>query len=48
MEYGPGAFGLKRFEMVGGYGLQIFWADGHGTGIYSISYLQQLDGLQNA
>jgi|TARA_B110000037_G_scaffold222789_1_gene299582 DUF971 family protein len=48
VEYGPGAFGLKRFEMVGGYGLQIFWEDGHGTGIYSISYLQQLDGLENA
>ena len=48
VEYGPGAFGLKRFEMVGGYGLQIFWTDGHGTGIYSIAYLQQLDGLQNA
>lgn len=46
VEHGPGAFDLKRFEMVGGYGLQLFWADGHGTGIYSIAYLGQLDGLQ--
>lgn len=46
VEHGPGAFVLKRFEMVGGYGLQLFWADGHGTGIYSIAYLNQLDGLQ--
>lgn len=47
VEHGAGAFGLKRFEMVGGYGLQLFWADGHGTGIYSMAYLRQLDGLQN-
>jgi DUF971 family protein len=31
--------------MVGGYGLQIFWADGHGTGIYSMAYLEKLDAL---
>lgn len=48
VEHGAGAFNLKRFEMVGGYGLQLFWADGHGTGIYSMAYLRQLDGLQNA
>ena len=45
VELGQGAFDLKRFEMVGGYGLQLFWADGHGTGIYSISYLEKLTGL---
>jgi DUF971 family protein len=45
VEHGDGAFGLKRFELVGGYGLQLFWADGHGTGIYSISYLEKLDTL---
>ncbi len=45
-EQGPGAFDLKRFEMVGGYGLQLHWGDGHGTGIYSISYLEKLDGLK--
>ncbi len=46
VEHGPGAFELKRFELVGGYGLQLFWADGHGTGIYSISYMEKLDDLQ--
>lgn len=45
VEHGAGAFDLKRFELVGGYGLQLFWADGHGTGIYSIAYLEKLDGL---
>lgn len=44
--HGLGAFELKRFELVGGYGLQLFWADGHGTGIYSIAYFEQLDALQ--
>lgn len=45
VDYGPGAFELKRFERVGGYGLQLFWADGHGTGIYSIAYLGKLDAI---
>ena len=45
VEHGPGAFELKRFELVGGYGLQLFWADGHSTGIYSMAYLEQLDRL---
>lgn len=46
VEHGAGAFDLKRFEVVGGYGLQLFWADGHGTGIYSTTYLEKLDALQ--
>ncbi len=45
VEHGASAFEMKRFEMVGGYGLQIFWADGHGTGIYSIAYFEKLDAL---
>lgn len=45
VEHGPGAFELNRFELVGGYGLQLFWADGHSTGIYSMAYLEQLDRL---
>lgn len=45
VEYGLGAFELKRFEAVGGYGLQLYWGDQHGTGIYSIAYLEKLDGL---
>lgn len=45
VEHGPGAFGLKRFELVGGYGVQLFWADGHGSGIYSLDYLEKLEAL---
>lgn len=45
VEYGPGAFDLKRFELVGGYGVQLFWADGHGSGIYSLAYLEKLRDL---
>lgn len=45
VEHGSGAYELKRFELVGGYGLQLFWGDGHGTGIYSIAYLEKLNGL---
>ncbi|QTN33217.1 DUF971 domain-containing protein [Akkermansiaceae bacterium] len=45
VEHGAGAFSLKRFELVGGYGLQLFWADGHGTGIYSIAYLDKLAAM---
>ncbi len=45
VEHGPGAFYLKRFELVGGYGIQLFWADGHGSGIFSLEYLLKLDGL---
>lgn len=42
VEYGARAFELGRFEMIGGYALQLFWADGHSTGIYSYTYLQKL------
>lgn len=46
VEHGERAFELQRFERVGGYGIQLFWADGHGTGIYSIAYLQKLCDLK--
>jgi DUF971 family protein len=45
VELGPGAFQLRRYEAVGGYALQLFWADGHSTGIYSFDYLIKLDAL---
>lgn len=45
VEYGPRAFELLKFETVGGYALQLFWADGHSTGIYSYAYLRKLDAL---
>ncbi|MGH9432424.1 MAG: gamma-butyrobetaine hydroxylase-like domain-containing protein [Terriglobia bacterium] len=32
----------ERAELVGRYALQIFWNDGHSTGIYGFSYLREL------
>ena len=31
-----------RAELVGRYALQIFWSDGHSTGIYAFPYLREL------
>lgn len=45
VSYGPRAFELDRFEGVGGYAVQLFWADGHSSGIYSYSYLKKLAEL---
>ena len=39
---------LQRYEFVGGYALQPYWADGHGTGIYSYEYLRGLAGAAGA
>jgi DUF971 family protein len=30
---------------VGGYALQLFWADGHSTGIFTFDYLRRLANL---
>jgi DUF971 family protein len=40
--YGPGSFQLVQCALVGGYGFQPRWADGHGTGIDSWDYLRRL------
>ena len=45
VEYGPNAFELVKFEVVGAYALQLHWADGHAYGIYSFPYLLRLAGL---
>lgn len=45
VEHGPRAFELLRFEQIGGYAIQLFWGDGHSTGIYSYAYLQKLGAL---
>jgi len=37
------SFVLESYELVGGYGFQPRWADGHNTGIYSVGYLRRLD-----
>jgi DUF971 family protein len=33
---------LRQITPVGSYALQLFWQDGHSTGIYSLSYLREL------
>lgn len=45
VEHGPKAFELLKFEQIGGYAIQLFWADGHSSGIYSYSYLLKLADL---
>ncbi len=45
VEHGPNAFDLLKFERVGGYALQLFWGDGHSSGIYTYAYLQKLAEL---
>ena len=40
--YAPASFGLRSFEVVGGYALQPVWNDGHGSGLYTFAYLQKL------
>ncbi|MDD4933094.1 MAG: DUF971 domain-containing protein [Methylacidiphilaceae bacterium] len=43
-DYSPASFVVRSLQPVGGYALQIVWADGHATGIYPYSYLLSLAG----
>src|SRR5215211_6885221 len=36
------SFTLAGLDLVGGYGLQPRWADGHSSGIFSFDYLRRL------
>jgi len=38
----PAAFELRRFVPVGGYAVQLFWGDGHNSGIFAFDYLKRL------
>ena len=42
VHYQENSFILLEMTEVGGYAIQLRWADGHGTGIYSFEYLKQL------
>lgn len=42
VSFGPKAFDLVSWEVVGGYALQPRWSDGHSTGLYSFRYLREL------
>lgn len=44
-QIGPRGFELLKTERVGGYAIQLHWADGHSTGIYSFDYLRRLSEL---
>jgi DUF971 family protein len=40
------SFQLVRMGRVGGYAIQPFWADGHGSGIFSFDYLKRVADAQ--
>lgn len=48
VNYGPRAFDLVRFGSLGGYALQLFWGDGHSTGLFSFDYLKKLGAMIDA
>jgi DUF971 family protein len=45
IEYDPNSFELVKFEIIGKYALQLFWADGHSSGIYGYDYLNKLNSV---
>ena len=42
VSYSEKSFDLTGWEMVGGYGVQPRWGDGHNTGIFTFPYLRKL------
>jgi DUF971 family protein len=40
--YTPASFELRGFQVIGGYALQPAWGDGHGSGLYTFTYLRRL------
>jgi len=42
VRYESASFELRRFQIIGGYALQLSWGDGHATGLYSYDYLRRL------
>ena len=36
------SFQVQQIQIVGGYALQIFWADAHNAGLYSYDFLREL------
>lgn len=40
--YNERSFQYLRHQITGGYALQLFWADGHSSGIYSFPLLRAL------
>jgi DUF971 family protein len=44
-QIGPRGFEMLKSEVIGGYAIQLFWADGHSTGLYTFDYLRRLASL---
>lgn len=38
----PASYEIRQFGIVGGYGLQPVWGDGHSSGIFSFDYLRRI------
>jgi|TARA_B100000959_G_scaffold265066_1_gene306195 DUF971 family protein len=38
------SFQIKQIQSIGGYAFQIFWNDGHSSGLYSIEFLRKIAG----
>ena len=47
VQYDAKSFILTRMQVIGGYALQPAWGDGHGTGLYSFSYLRRMSGIDS-
>ncbi len=41
-QFTESSFQVRRLQPVGGYAVQIFWQDGHGTGLYAHDYLRTI------
>jgi DUF971 family protein len=37
------SYELEKMELVGNYAIQLWWDDGHNTGIYTWDYLRRMD-----
>jgi DUF971 family protein len=48
VEHSRRSFELTRFDPVGGYAIQLAWADGHSSGIYAFDYLRRLADIPPA
>lgn len=44
---GKGPLRAEKLELVGNYALRIYFSDGHSTGIYSWSYLREIEPEQS-
>lgn len=43
VSYNDKSFRIKGWQVIGSYALQPSWEDGHATGLYTFSYLKNLE-----